>query len=200
MEAMIDEVDHYPNVIGYELLNEPHVWKPEDYENIGKLQTALAEELRESTDKKIIFTRDTAHGYESNGKRFDRRVGLAYQMLPKDPANNLMYIPHLYRLEELEDDVKEWKEVQKRWENMGYDVMLGVGEWSPQPSRLDTHNVVTQQKMDQFVSVWAREGWMHTYWAFGGYNFTEAYVLVDKDGELTRMGKYLEESIEKYYD
>ena len=200
MKAMIDEIDHYPNVIGYELLNEPHVWKDQDYENLGELHTELAKELRESTDRIIIFTRDTAHGREPDGSRYDRKVGLGYKILPKDPANNVMYIPHLYRTEELEDDVSEWKEVQKRWKGMGYDVRIAVGEWSPQPTQYNVINVVTQQNIDEFVRVWEREGWMHTYWAFGGFNFNDGYMLVKENGSLTRVGEYYEKSIKKFYD
>jgi hypothetical protein len=200
MKAMIDEVDHYPNVIGYEILNEPHVWTDKHYDSLGELHTEMAKELRKSTDKLIIFTRETAHGYTDDGKKYGRKIGLEYKILPKDPAKNIMYIPHLYNLNEIEEHVDRWKADQKRWESMGYDVPIGVGEWSPQPPQLEEGNAVTQENMDGFVRVWEREGWMHTYWAYGGFNFGEGNVLVKQSGTLTKAGEYFEKSIGKFYD
>jgi hypothetical protein len=199
MKTMIEEVDQYPNVIGYEILNEPHVWKDQDYENLGRMHTAIAKEMRESTDKIIIFTRETSHGSEPDGSPYNRRPGLEYKILPKDPASNVMYMPHLYDLNEIERHVSLWKEVQKKWDSMGYDVRIGVGEWAPQPPQLRSPTV-TQPNIDGFVSVWEREGWMHTYWAFGGPNFGEGNVLVKRNGVLTLAGEYYEESIKKFYD
>ena len=200
MKKMIDEVDHYPNVIGYEILNEPHVWKDADYDNLGKMHTEIAKKLRTSTDKLIIFTRETAHGRNSDGSDYTRKVALEYKILPKDPAKNVMYIPHLYNLNEIETHVERWKEVQQQWKTMGYNVSIGVGEWSPQPPQLPTSFSVTQQNMDAFVEVWSREGWMHTYWAYGGFNFGEGNVLVKQGGYLTRAGEYYKESIETFYE
>jgi hypothetical protein len=54
--------------------------------------------------------------------------------------------------------------------------------------------------MDGFVRVWEREGWMNTYWAFGGFNFGEGNVLVKESGRLTTAGEYFEESIKEIYD
>jgi hypothetical protein len=171
-----------------------------DYENLGEMHTAIAKKLRSSTDKVIIFTRETAHGRTSDGSDYTRKAALEYKILPKDPAKNVMYIPHLYNLGEIELHVERWKEVQQRWKDMGYDVKIGVGEWSPQPPQLPTDFSVTQPNMDAFVEVWAREGWMHTYWAFGGFNFGEGNVLVKQGGYLTRAGEYYEESIATFYE
>ena len=200
MESMIDEIDHYPNVIGYEILNEPHVWRDEHYERLGELHTEIAKEIRKSTDKIIIFTRETTHGFEADGSKYPRKIGQEFKILPKDPAKNVMYIPHLYNLNEIEDHVDRWKADQKRWKDMGYDVAIGVGEWSPQPPQLEEGNAVTQDNMDGFVRVWEREGWMHTYWAFGGFSFGEGNVLVKENGKLTSAGQYFEESIGEFYD
>ncbi len=200
MKAMIDEVDQYPNVIGYEILNEPHVWKDADYDNLGDMHTAIAKKIRASTDKVIIFTRETAHGKAPDGREYTRQIGLEWKILPKDPAKNVMYVPHLYDLDEIDEHVARWKEVQDRWKSMGYDVGIGVGEWSPQPPQLPVGYAVTQDNMNRFVEVWQREGWMHTYWAYGGFNFDEGNVLVRQSGSLTAAGKYYEKSIDEFYE
>ncbi|MGI0036122.1 MAG: cellulase family glycosylhydrolase, partial [Nitrososphaera sp.] len=199
LKAMIEEIDYYPNVIGYEILNEPHVWKDADYDGLGEMHTAIAKKLRTSTDKVIIFTKETAHGLAPDGKKYSRQIGLEYKILPRDPAKNVMYVPHLYDLYEIENHVERWKDVQKRWMSMGYDVGIAVGEWSPQPLQLPVAYSVNQRNMDGFVKVWEREGWMHTYWAFGGFNFAEGNVLVRQSGILTFVGEYYVTSIEKYY-
>lgn len=199
MKAMIEEVDHYPNVIGYEILNEPHVWADEHYDELGQLHTEIAKKIRKDTDKLIMFTRETTHGFESDGSRYPRKIGLEYKILPKDPAKNVMYVPHLYNLNEIEDHVDRWKADQERWKSMGYDVGIAVGEWSPQPPQLEIGNAVTQENMDAYAKVWEREGWMNTYWAFGGFKFGEGNVLVKESGKLTKAGEYFESSIEKFY-
>jgi len=200
MLAMIEEIDHYPNVIGYEILNEPHVWKDQDYENLGKMHTSIAKKLRTGTDKLLIFTRETGQGQDADGRKYVRNVELGYKILPQDPAKNVMYMPHLYNLNEIEENVKIWKDVKKQWKSMGYDVNIGVGEWAPQPPFLPEGSAVTQENVDRFVKVWEREKWMHTYWAYGGFRFGEGEVLVWRSGVLTEAGEYYEKSIDKFYE
>ncbi|MGI0024548.1 MAG: cellulase family glycosylhydrolase, partial [Nitrososphaera sp.] len=199
MEDMINQIDEYPNVIGYELINEPHVWKDSHYDQLGELHTALAKELRKSTDKVLIFTRETAHGFDADGKMYNRKAGLEYKILPKDPANNVMYAPHIYNVKDVEKQVSQWKAVQKKWASMGYDVEIAVGEFAPQAPQIKSPSA-TQQDIDRFVSVWSREGWMHTYWSYGGFIHGEWNVLVKYNGDLTSIGEYLAKTIIKYYD
>lgn len=198
IKDMINKIDRYPNVIGYEILNEPHVWKDADYSHLGEMHTEIAKKLRKSTDKVIIFTRETAHGLEPDGTKYERRPGLENKILAKDPANNVMYAPHLYDLKEIETHVSQWKALQKKWKSMGYDVAIGVGEWSTQPPQLKSPSI-TQANIDGFVSVWERENWMHTYWAFGGFSYGEGNVLVKSGSDLTLAGKYYAKSIIKHY-
>jgi aryl-phospho-beta-D-glucosidase BglC (GH1 family) len=199
MKDMINEVDDYRNVLGYELLNEPHLWKDADYENLGTMHTELAEKLRKSTDKPLIFTRETTHGLEPDGSKYTRKVELEHKILPKDPAKNVIYAPHLYGLKDIEKQVATWKAVQKKWASIGYDVEIAVGEWSTQPPQLPKGKAVTQKNMDEFVKVWSREGYMHVYWAFGCFSCGEGNVLVKKGGALEDAGRFYENSIIKHY-
>jgi aryl-phospho-beta-D-glucosidase BglC (GH1 family) len=199
MKDMIREVDDYPNLLGYELLNEPHLWKDADYENLGIMHTELAKKLRKSTDKPLIFTRETTHGLEPDGSKYTRKVELEHKILPKDPAKNVIYAPHLYGLKDIEKQVATWKAVQKKWASIGYDVEIAVGEWSTQPPQLPKGKAVTQKNMDEFVKVWSREGYAHTYWAFGCFSCGEGNVLVKKGGALEDAGRFYENSIIKHY-
>ena len=199
MKAMISKVDDYPNVLGYELINEPHLWEDAQYEYLGDMSTAIAKELRTATDKILFFTRETAHGLEPDGTKYTRKIGLEYKILPRDPIKNVMYVPHLYDLKEIDSHISFWKELQRKWLTLGYDVNIGVGEWSPQPPQLISPSI-TRENIDGFVATWAREGWMHTYWAFGGFGFGEGNVLVKPSGELSSAGKHYEDAIINFYD
>lgn len=199
MKAMINKIDDYPNVLGYELINEPHLWEDAQYEYLGDMSTAISKELRTATDKILFFTRETAHGLEPDDTKYTRKIGLEYKILPRDPIKNVMYVPHLYDLEEIENHVSFWKELQRKWSSMGYDVNIGVGEWSPQPPQIVSPSV-TRQNIEGFVSAWAQEGWMHTYWAFGGFNFGEGNVLIKPTGELSSAGKHYRSTIIDFYD
>ncbi|HEX2013804.1 MAG TPA: cellulase family glycosylhydrolase, partial [Nitrososphaera sp.] len=212
MEAMIQKIDHYPSVLGYEILNEPHVWRDSHYDRLGDLHTVIGGKLRESTDKTIIFTRETAHGYNTaDGGKYSRRVSLEDRILPRIEGE-IRYIPHLYDLEEIEQHIGNWKSFQKEWRASvdlthpsGYDVLMGVGEWATQPPQLTAGSAVTQKNMDGFVSVWAREdaassnGFPVTYWAFGICCSGEGNRLVNDDGTLTEAGRYYKNAIAKYY-
>ncbi|MGI0016373.1 MAG: hypothetical protein ACREBU_23380, partial [Nitrososphaera sp.] len=87
----------------------------------------------------------------------------------------------------------------------GYDVPMGVGEWATQPPQLEAGNAVTQENVDGFVSVWAREdaasasGFPVTYWAFGDCCGGEGNRLVNDDGTLTDAGRFYKNAIAKYY-
>ncbi len=198
MKDMIKEVDHYPNVIGYELLNEPHVWKDADYENLGIMHTEIAKKLREVTEKTIIFTRESPRGLQDDEDEYTRKPDLQYKILPKVDGK-IMYAPHVYGLDNIEKHVDNWKEDQKKWKSMGYDVEIGVGEWATQPPQLKKGKAVTQENIDDFVKVWSREGYMHTYWAFGCFSCGEGNVLVKKNGDLDHAGEFYIKSIIKHY-
>ncbi|HEV8386306.1 MAG TPA: cellulase family glycosylhydrolase, partial [Nitrososphaera sp.] len=198
MKVMIEKVDRYPNVLGYELLNEPPVWKDEDYQNLGNMHTELAKKLRKVTDKTLIFTREIPFGKEPDGDPYQRQSNLQHKILPKDPRDNVIYAPHIYTLKNLEKQVDQWKSLQKKWESMGYDVEIAVGEWAFQPP--ENTEDLTQEKINEFVKVWSKEGFMHAYWVFGCSRCGEGNVLVDEDGILTDLGTFVKKSIIKHYD
>ena len=125
--------------------------------------------------------------------------GLEYLILPKDPDKNLIYAPHLYALKDIEKQVKSWKDYQKKWASMGYNVDIAVGEWATQRPQIPD-DPVTQENIDGFVKVWSREGYMHTYWAYGASAVGEGNALATKNGDLKKAGILFEKSILKHYD
>lgn len=100
MRAMVNKVDKYPNVIGYEILNEPHVWSSDNshYVAIGNLNTYIGNKLRNAegsypgTDRNIIFTRETLHGTGKLQKAERYRMAPRLTRLP----DSVWWTPHHY--------------------------------------------------------------------------------------------------------
>jgi hypothetical protein len=204
MKAIIAKVDKYPNVLGYEILNEPHVWRDSHYDGLGNMHTEVGKQLRSISDKTIIFTRETAWGYNApDGKKYYRQPSLEHKLLARI-TGDLRYIPHLYGLNDIEKHVSQWKKYQAEWEALGYKVPLGVGEFATQPPQLPSPSV-TVANVERYVSVWAREeaaspdGFPVTYWAFGSCCGGEGNHLTTNTGELTDAGRYYRDAIAKYY-
>ena len=85
---VIDRVDGYDNVIGYEILNEPHLFNASQYDDLGRYHTYMAKGIREISDKKIFFDRETT-------RDFQRLPSLEYKIVPQN-VSGLVYTPHLY--------------------------------------------------------------------------------------------------------
>jgi hypothetical protein len=201
MKAVIERVDKYDNVLGYEILNEPHLWKKEHYTDLGEYHTAITKNLRQATDKTIIFTRETTHGSYNRDPDYEKLI------LPLDPDKNVMYWPHTYQPPSRDAgqlQVKQFKRYQSEWAEMGYDVKIGIGEWGTQSNQITglpgLDEVEGQALMDSFVSTWAKEDWPVTYWAFGCFSCGEGNKIIESDGSLTKYGKRYVKAIETYYE
>ena len=57
LKRIASAVDKHNSTLGYELLNEPHVYTPDQWDKIGKYNTFLTNELRTVTQKTIFFSR-----------------------------------------------------------------------------------------------------------------------------------------------
>lgn len=85
---VIKKVDNYNSVAGYEILNEPHLFKKEHYDKLGDYNTYMAKKIRSISDKKIFFDRETTRG-------FQREPDMERKIVP-DGVSGLVYAPHLY--------------------------------------------------------------------------------------------------------
>ncbi len=90
IKKVIDQVDSYDSIVGYEILNEPHLFDKAQYDKLGNYHTFMAKKMRESTDKKIFFDRETTRG-------FARDASLEYKIIPRDVAG-LVYGVQLYSI------------------------------------------------------------------------------------------------------
>ena len=87
-KKIIDRVDDYDSVAGYEILNEPHLFERSDYDDLGDYNQYMAEKIRSESDRKIFFDRETTRGLQ-------REPDLEPRIFPDD-VSGLVYAPHLY--------------------------------------------------------------------------------------------------------
>ena len=145
LTKVVNRVDKYDSVAGYEILNEPHLWSKDQYDKLGNYHTYMAEKIRAISDKKIIFNRETAHG-------FMRDPTLEYKVVPRG-VDKLVYGPHLYTAptdgsggEKQVEQIKKWKQ---EW---GVEIMMG---------EFSAHS---QTDMTAFLKAWKDGGFGWTYW------------------------------------
>jgi hypothetical protein len=157
IKKVIDAVDSYDSVAGYEILNEPHLFEKSQYDKLGNYHTYMAKEMREATDKKIFFDRETARG-------FLRDPTSEYKIVPRD-VSNIVYAPHLYSVptagSQAEKQISNFQQWSKDW-----NVEILIGEWAAE-TQADTNTYVAAFKEKDF-------GWTYYAWkpttdrGFGG--------------------------------
>ncbi|MGH9992352.1 MAG: cellulase family glycosylhydrolase [Nitrososphaera sp.] len=143
---IIEKVDKYNSVAGYEIMNDPQLFNVSQYDSLGNYHTYVAGKIRDMTDKKIIFDRETARG-------FPRVADLEYNIVPQG-VSGLVYGPHLYAVPSAgspgEQQIKRFGEWSKEW-----DVEVMIGEWSAD----------SQEEMNAFVTAFRDAGFAWTIWA-----------------------------------
>ncbi|HEY8139767.1 MAG TPA: cellulase family glycosylhydrolase [Nitrososphaera sp.] len=145
LTKVVNKVDNYDSVAGYEILNEPHLWSKTQYDKLGNYNTYMAQKIRAVSDKKIVFDRETT-------KEFMRDPTLEYKIVPKG-VSKLVYGPHLYSPptaggggDKQLNNIKQWAQ---EW---GVEIM--IGEFSAH----------SQTDMNAFLKAWKDAGFGWTYW------------------------------------
>ena len=147
-ESVIARVDGFDNVVGYEILNEPHIFSASQYDDLGKYHTYMAKGIREVSDKKIFFDRETTRG-------FQRVPSLEYKIVPQN-VSGVVYTPHLYAApfsgSQAEVQVNNFKKWSEDWG--GIEVL--VGEWSAS----------SQDESDVYLESFRENGFGWTYYSW----------------------------------
>lgn len=132
--TIINRVDNYESVAGYEILNEPHFFDSTFYDKLGAYHTFMAGEIRKSTDKKIFFDRENTWG-------FPRDPNLEPKTGPTG-VTGIVYAPHLYAIpypgSQAETQIQNFVAWSQQW---GSEIL--IGEMAPD----------TQADADQFLTV-----------------------------------------------
>jgi hypothetical protein len=182
---VIERVDSYDSVAGYEILNEPHLFNASQYELLGEYHTYMANEIRSATDKKIVFDRETARG-------FQRIPSFEFKIVPQG-VSGLVYGPHLYAVpfpgSQGENQVENFEEWAQDW---GVEILLG--EWSGE----------TQEEVDIFVSAFKDAGFGWTYYKWSASKTTDGDHLGNVLYESFRTPEtiyleYLVNAIQEFY-
>ncbi len=146
-KTIISRVDHYGSVAGYEILNEPHLFDPSQYQKLGHYHTYMANEIRKVTDKKIFFDRETTWG-------FTRSPSLEPVVAPRG-VTGIVYAPHLYAIPYAnglgESQIQNFKAWSQMW---GSEVL--IGEMAP----------VSQADADQYLKVLQENEFGWTVWSW----------------------------------
>ena len=117
---VIKKVDDYGSVAGYEILNEPHLFKKEHYDKLGDYNTFMAKKIRSISDKKIFFDRETTRG-------FQREPSMELRIFP-DGVSGLVYSPHLYSVPTSGSQGMKQINNFEKWADARNTEVL-IGEW-----------------------------------------------------------------------
>jgi hypothetical protein len=147
ISKVIDRVDKYKSVAGYEILNEPHLFDPSHYEKLGNYHTYMAKKIRAETDKKIFFDRETARG-------FMREPHSEHKIVPRG-VSGVVYGPHLYAIPYEGTQGEKQLDNFARWsEEWGMEIL--VGEWGAD----------TSAETDAYLKEFKERGFGWTYYAW----------------------------------
>jgi hypothetical protein len=117
---VINKVKGFSSTAGFEILNEPHLFKQADYDKLGNYNTWMAKKIRSITDAKIYFDRETTRG-------FPRDPGSELMIFP-DGVSKVVYAPHLYSVPKPgTQGEKQIKNIKSWATQKGTEVL--IGEW-----------------------------------------------------------------------
>jgi hypothetical protein len=126
LKKIISVVDDHKSTLGYEILNEPQVHSSDQWEKIGKYNSFMTDELRNITDKTIVYSMNVPITFKDPSIQITPQ-NLA-KMAPNDKTNVVFKIsvygvplPDSYQGKKLDILTQAGKIV---------DVPIYVGEWN----------------------------------------------------------------------
>jgi hypothetical protein len=140
-------VDKYKSVTGYEIINEPHLFDPSQYEKLGDYHTYMAKKIRSQTDKKIVFDRETARG-------FMREANSEHKIVPQG-VSGVVYGPHLYGIPYAGTQAEKQLDNFVQW-SKDWNMEILVGEWGAD----------TTAEVDAYLKAFEERGFGWTYYAW----------------------------------
>jgi hypothetical protein len=179
LKQIINRVDNYENVIGYEILNEPVLTDISHYKKLGKYHSFMVKKLRQVTDKILFFDREIRIDLSLTGDElFELRKKIAPAGVQK--MNNIVYAPHVYKVPELNNEplmmIEQHAELWK--------VPVFITEFAAKDEEQ------TQENVEAFVEAFEQYGYGWTAWAWGVKS--SQYQLVQMDDYNITPTSYLE--------
>lgn len=178
-KPIIDRIDKYPSVVGYEIFNEPPMLPNTTYQQLGAFHTRIAQKMRASTVKAIIF-----------GQAIPRNSGAATsaallaQTKPQ-VSGDIVYGPHCYKAD-LTGFTNELAEIADTGRLCGNIPVLMGEHAAGLTSTAGAFNTQPTHEM-QIREIRAR-GFGDCYWAFAPSEGVGFHDLVNPDGSLSTTG------------
>ena len=200
-------VDNHSSTLGYEILSEPHVDNKGHWSKIGKFNSFITSQLRNSTDKTIIYSMNVPIDLNSQINISPKNLA---KMAPSD-KNNIAFKVSVYAIPKGDGyQEKRFDMFLKTSDLTG--VPLYIGEWNnvvrtkqdgvtklnPELSDLtksDARKILGSLKKED---VWGTAFWRWDYQKVDTPNFN---LVSDKNGKLvpTKYLGILEDSVERVY-
>ena len=182
---IIDAIDSFDNLLGYEILNEPRTTAIGDYAKLGAFNSAIGAFINDNSTKKVFFCRDNGiAGYNANNAERPR-------MIPAG-ASNLVYDAHMYRVSAIDQIVNQTKAVVASRP----DIPVVIGETATDPKY---GTAITKENAKVILNRCKAEGFSMNYWAFGCWSCGLGKKLVGKDGALQPEANTFRDAIKEVY-
>lgn len=150
-QPIIQRVDKYNSVVGYEILNELQYFDEPQIQLAGIFHTTIAGNMRAMTTKWIVWDEGNVRGNQINGA-FAR----ANQHLAAPQVQNIIYAPHTYGVgSQLDGHINDFKKTQAA---LG-GIPVFIGEHAAQDNNLSFANIKYQ--LQSFKDA----GFGATFWA-----------------------------------
>jgi polyhydroxyalkanoate synthesis regulator phasin len=207
LKKIVLTVDNHSSTIGYEILSEPHVDNKGHWSKIGKFNSFITSQLRNITDKTIIYSMNVPIDLNSHINISPKNLA---KMAPSD-KENIAFKVSVYAVPEGDGyQEKRFDMFLKTSDQAG--VPLYIGEWNnvvrtkhdgvtklnPDLSELtksDARKILGSLKK---AGVWGTAFWRWDYQKVATPNFN---LVSEKNGKLvpTKYLGILEDSVEKVY-
>jgi hypothetical protein len=208
-KKVVTKVDNHPSTFGYEILSEPHVESPDQWEKIGNFNSFIADELRKDSNKTVIYSMNVPLTGSLPGPLQLTPENLA-KMAPTN-KENVMFKISVYGIPDRDQYQKQRFDLFKKTSELTSDPLY-VGEWNnvvrtqvngvfqldPAKSGLD------QQTTDAMLQAFKKDN--ITASAFWKWDYQDAdtasfNLILNQNGTLTTTPyyTYLKNSVATVY-
>jgi polyhydroxyalkanoate synthesis regulator phasin len=207
LKKIVLTVDNHSSTLGYEILSEPHVDNKGHWAKIGKFNSFITSQLRNITDKTIIYSMNVPIDLNSHINISPKNLA---KMAPSD-KENIAFKVSVYAVPEGDGYQEKRFDMFLKTSDLA-GVPLYIGEWNnvvrtkqdgvtklnPESSELtksDARKILGSLKK---AEVWGTAFWRWDYQKVATPNFN---LVSDKNGKLapTKYLGILEDSVERVY-
>jgi hypothetical protein len=207
LKKIVLTVDNHSSTLGYEILSEPHVDNKGHWAKIGKFNSFITSNLRNITDKTIIYSMNVPIDLNSHINISPKNLA---KMAPSD-KENVAFKVSVYAVPEGDGYQEKRFDMFLKTSDLA-GVPLYIGEWNnvvrtkqdgvtklnPESSELtksDARKILGSLKK---AEVWGTAFWRWDYQKVATPNFN---LVSDKNGKLapTKYLGILEDSVERVY-